>query len=181
MPDGQPGTRQYRVRPTPPSPSGHRLAALVVGTGMPDVRMRLKLLAGSTTLQASDWIEHQRRGRLSSVLPDSATPLLRATIPVSTFRSSSRTARSRYVRLVTTLEVQGIGATRTLEGGDSVVECRFTDTRGMKNREARFWSVESALGERHRRPCARRSRNSSVQDCRCCTRSRALPSGGDPC
>ncbi len=119
-----------------------RVAALVVGTGIPNVRMRLKLLAGSTTLQASEWIRTSTTGRLFFSLAGFRDTVAQSEHSSLDFSIDLENRTVPVIRLVTTLEVQGIGATRILEGGNGVIECRFTDSRGMKNREARFWSVD---------------------------------------
>jgi hypothetical protein len=119
-----------------------RIAALVVATGIPGARMRLSLLAGSTTLQASEWIRTSPTGRLFFNLARFRDTVAQSDYSSLDFALELENRTVPVVRLITKLEVQGISAGRTLQGDANVVECRFTDTRGMKNREARFWSVD---------------------------------------
>jgi hypothetical protein len=117
-------------------------AALVVGTGTANIRMRLRLLAGPQTLQESDWTKTSTTGRLFFNLARFQDTVVQSVHSNLAFSLELENATVPVIRLVTRLEVEDIAVSRVTDNGDVAFECRFTDNRGMKNREARFWSID---------------------------------------
>src|SRR5690606_39008752 len=103
---------------------------LVVGTGSPGVRMRLKLLAGPTTLQTSDWAKSSATGRLFFELARFRDTVVQSEHSSLELSLELENVAIPVIRLVTRLEVGNISASRATEDGNVVVDCRFTDNRG---------------------------------------------------
>lgn len=115
-------------------------ALLVVGTGLPGVRVRLTLNAGSAVLQTSDWATTAQSGRLFFELARFRDSVLRGGGPNPEFQLSVEGHTVRVVRVVTRLDAHDIQAS-LVEGADSSrLECRFVDPRSLRGREFRLWS-----------------------------------------
>jgi hypothetical protein len=119
-----------------------RTSALVVSAGISDVHLRLRLLAGSTAIQASDWVSTSASGRVFFDLARFRDTVAQSEYSSLEFALDLGNRSVPVARLVTKLEVTDISGIRVVENGMARIECRFTDARGMKNREVRFWSVD---------------------------------------
>ncbi len=117
-------------------------AVLVVSTGLLGVPMRLRLSSGIEILQLSEWVTTKDSGRLFFDLArfrDTISQIGGATLEfVLDFARESVTV----AKLITTLKVEGIQASRIVEGNRVLLSGSFTDIRGVKQKEVRLWSLD---------------------------------------